>query len=236
MITTFKYFDRVDIPGMLDLVDSMMELLELVDEGLVPDSEDYTLGDFRTYLESLIAGQRVSLGRTKAGSWAVVPEDSGMDSDARVDFIFRPTYIATATLSRALCEYPLLALSIAVNNEALVSGMTFCSYRGLQGHGYEADAGAIDALRVLSLGKVPWLLNRHPDVCPELKSAIDNVANDMAERLVNGTAVGLWGEDYSEGFRSAVETIRLKNDRDFMASLEEARRNPSTVSKDELPW
>lgn len=236
MIAKFKYFDRVDIPGMSALIDSMMELLESLDEGLVPNDQDYTPEHLRTYLGSLVDGQRASLGRTKAGSWGVVPNDDGMDSDVRVEFIFRPTYIATASLSRALCEYPLIALSIEGYREALVSGMVFCSHRGLRGHGYEADAGAIDALRILSLGKVPWLLNRHPDACAELKAAIDDVANDMAKRLLEGTATGLWGEDYSEGFRSAVETMRLKNDPDFMASLEESRRNPETVSKDELPW
>lgn len=236
MINNFRHLDTVDIPDMLALIDSMMEVLESLDEGLVPNDSDYTAEQLKGYLESLVTGQRGSLGRTRPGSWGVVPDDDGMDSDNRVDFILRPTYIATATLSRALCEYPLLALSIPHYEEALLSGMVFCSYRGLRGHGYEADEGAIDALRILSLGKVPWLLNRHPEACPDLKVAIDGVANDMAERLLNGTAVGLWGEDYSEGFRSAVETMRLKNDPDFMASLEESRRSPETVSKDELPW
>lgn len=236
MITSFNYFSKVDIEAMADFIESMAAVLESLDEGLIPNDSDYTREHLRRYLLSLVEGQRESLGGPTIGSWAVVPNDNDMDSDARVHFIFRPTYIATATLSRALCEYPLVPLSIPGYMKALQAGMLFCSHRGLQGHGYDADAGAIDALRVLSLGKVPWLLNRHPDVCPELKSAIDNVANDMAQRLVAGTAIGAWGEDYSEGFRSAVETLRLKNDPDFMTSLEVAKRDPSTLSKDDLPW
>jgi hypothetical protein len=232
----WQHLDRVDIPAMFELIDSMMDVLESLDEGLIPNEADYTRDDLQSYVASLVSGQRKRLGRTKGGSWSVAPSDAGMDSDARVDFVFRPTYIATATLCRVLCEFPLVALSIPGYRRALMTGMRFCSHRSLQGHGYEADAGAIDALRVLSLGKVPWLLHRHPDACPELKTAIDEVANDMAHRLVDGTAHGAWGEDYSEGFRSAVETLRLLNDPDFMASFEEAERNPSTVSKDELPW
>ncbi len=236
MIREFVHLDRVDIGAMDALIDSMMELLETLDEGLIPDDVEYTLADLAVYVESLVRGQRDSLGRTKPGSWGVVPDDAGMDSDARVDFIFRPTYIAVATLSRVLCEFPLIAMRTPGYLDSLFSGMVFCSHRGLQGHGYEADAGAIDALRTLSLGKVPWLLIRHPEACPPLKLAIDDVADDMARRLVAGTAVGMWGEDYTEGFRSAVETLRLKNDPEFMAALEEARRSPSTVSKEELPW
>lgn len=236
MIRKFVHLDQVDIPAMAALIDSMMELLEALDEGLIPDDSHYTSKDLAGYVESLVHGQRGSLGRTKPGSWGVIPDDAGMDSDARVDFIFRPTYIAVATLSRILCEYPMIALRIPGLLDALLTGMTFCSHRGLGGHGYETDAGAIDALLTLSLGKVPWLLARHPEACPPLKLAIDEVADDMARRLLAGSAVGAWGEDYSEGFRSAVETLRLKNDPEFMAALEEARRSPSTVSKEDLPW
>jgi hypothetical protein len=217
MIREFAHLDRVDIGAMDALIDSMMELLEALDEGLVPNDTDYTLEDLGAYVESLVRGQRGSLGRTKPGSWAVAPDDAGMDSDARVEYIFRPTYIAVATLSRVLCEFPLTAMRVPGYLDSLLTGMTFCSYRGLRGHGYEADVGAIDALRTLSLGKVPWLLTRHPEACPPLKSAIDDVADDMARRLAAGTAVGMWGEDYSDGFRSALETLRSKNGLEFMA-------------------
>ena len=236
MIRKFTHLGQVDINAMNALIDSMMELLEALDEGLVPNDVDYTADALAVYVKSLVDGQRNSLGRTVPGSWAVAPDDSGMDSDARVDFVFRPTYIAVATLSRVLCDFPLLALDISGFSNALLTGMYFCSLRGLRGHGYETDAGAIDALRTLSLGKVPWLIGRHPNACPALKTAIDEVADDMADRLLEGTAIGMWGEDYSEGFRSAVETLRLRNDPEFMAALKEARRNPHTVSKEELPW
>lgn len=236
MIKKFEYCETVDIPRMQRLLGSMQELLEALDEGLVPDRADYTEGDFADYLKSLVQGQRGSLGRTSPGSWAVAPDDSNMDADARVEFIFQPTYLATATLARGLCENPLLALGIPGFREALQSGMKFCSHRALAGHGYEADEGAIIALRALSLGRVPWLLNRHPEFCPELKTAIDDVARDMAERLAAGTATGGWAEDYSEEFRSAIETLRLKNDPDFMRSLAEARQDPTKLSEGDLPW
>lgn len=236
MITSFKPLKKADINDMLALIESMMEILEALDEGIIPDNHDYTRNHLKTYLKSLVTGQRGSLGRTRAGSWSVVPNDSGMDSDARVDFIFRPTYIATAVLSRALCEYPLIALSIPGYENALLTGMVFCSHRRLQGSGYENDIGAIDALRILALGKIPWLLNQHPEICTPLKTAIDEVAQGMAKSLLGDTAVGAWGEDYSEGFRSAIETIRLKNDVDFMSDLAEAKRNPEVITKDDLLW
>lgn len=236
MIKEFNYIEQPNIEKMFRIIDAMAEVLEALDEGLIPNESDYTRDDLSCYLQSLVSGQRGSLGRTKPGSWAVAPDDSDMDSDARVDFIFIPTYLATATLSRAICEFPLITMAIPGYVKALLSGMTFCSYRKLQGSGFEGDPGAINAMRILSLGKIPWLLNRHPDACHELKQVIDDVANGMAQRLINGSATGMWGEDYSEGFRSALETLRLTNDDDFMASLEAARNDQVLLRKEELPW
>ena len=91
------------------------------------------MDDLAGYLTSLVEGQRESLGSTMPGSWAVVPDDDGMDSEMRVEVIFAPTYIATATLARCLCDYPLIALAIPRYREALQTGMLFCASRNLQG-------------------------------------------------------------------------------------------------------
>lgn len=213
MIRAFQFLDSVDTKHMGKIVDDMFDLLVGLDKGLIPNKSDYSLGDLRTYLESLIKGQRKPMQSIKSGSWSVAT-DEGMPGDARVDFVFRPTYIATATLSRALCEYPLIALSLPLYRTALHKGMIFCTYRKLQGHGYDGDLGMIDAFTILSLGKVPWLLNRHPDFCSELRDIIADAAADMETRLATGKTISQWGIDYSEGFRSALETMKLRNDPD----------------------
>jgi len=50
---------------------------------------------FKRFLESLVTGQRESLGRTKPGSWSIAPDDTGMDSDARVEYILMPAYFVS---------------------------------------------------------------------------------------------------------------------------------------------
>ena len=236
MIKIFKYYHSFDSRRMSSLVDAMQDLLEALDDGEIPNRKDYSLGNLKTYLASLVRRQRKSLSGIKPGSWAVHEGNFEMASDARVDFIFRPTYIATATLSRCLFEYPLTALSLRGYRRALKTGLLFCSYRDLRGHGYRSDSGIIDAFRILSLGKVPLLLRRHPDFCPELKSVIDSVARDMEKRLSTGSTVGIWGEDYSEKFRSAIETFHLLDDPDFMRSFREGKKDGRTFAKEELPW
>ena len=167
MIKRFQQSDAGDLTGMPEkpgIIASMKELLEALDAGTVPNDTDYSLEDLAGYLTSLVEGRRGSLGNTMPGSWAVAPNDDGMDAEMRVALIFTPTYIATGTLARCLCDRPLAALAIPGYRVALQTGMLFCAARNLQGHGYDDVLGAIDALGILALGKVPWLLERQPDL------------------------------------------------------------------------
>jgi hypothetical protein len=227
VIKRFQQCDVGDHQGVPDIIASMKELLDALDGGAIPNDTDYSLEDLAGYLTSLVEGQRGSVGRTMPGSWAVVPDDDGMPSDVRVEFIFTPTYIATATLTRGLCDHPLIALAIPGYREALQTGMLFCAARNLQGHGYDATDGVIDALGILSLGKVPWLLERDPAFCPELKAAIDEAARYMARCLTDGTATGSWSEDYTDGFTSVLETLRVTNDLDYILAAAADGQDPA---------
>jgi len=220
--------DHRGTPEKPDIVASMKELLDALDRGMVPNDTDYSLNDLAGYLTSLVEGQRGSLGRTMPGSWAVVPDDDDMDAETRDSRIFTPTYIATATLARCLCDHPLTALAIPGYREALQTGMLFCAARNLQGHGYDDILGAVDALGILSLGKVPWLLNHRPDFCPELKASIDEAARYMAKCLHDGTATGSWGEDYTDGFASVLERLRVTNDLDYLPAVETNAQDTAT--------
>ena len=220
---------------MQAIKDSMFDVLIAIDDGEFNEDNAPVMSDLKNYVQSLVLGQRGSLGRTKPGSWALVPNDDGMDSDARVDFIIEPTYIATATLTRYIIDYPSSCTFDEKYRKVLQDGMVFCTHRKLQGHGYESDDGAIKALTILSLGKIPLFLMRYPNFCPKLKRTIDDVANNMALRLENGTALGCWGNDYSSGFRSALETLYLLNDPETVESIETAGKD-GLINKGDLSW
>jgi len=236
MLKLFSPLTKIDTSEMLAYVESMEEVVEAIDEGLIPNASDYTIGDLERYVRSLIEAQRKKATFVKPGCWCVVTGDEPMPSDARVDFVFRPTYAAVATLSRTLVDHPIVALRIPGYLAALKRGMRFATYRGLGGHGFDADLGAIHALRILSMGNVPWLLDRHPDLCPSLHRIIRQVANTMQHRLSSGQASGPWGEDLSTGFRQAIETLRLVNDRAFMESIAEAKQDPSLIPRKDWTW
>jgi len=221
---------------MLALVAAMEDVVEALDEGSIPNKVDYPSQSFEGYVKSLVNAQVLKSPDIQPGHWCVAASTRGMPGDARVDFVFRPTYAAVATLSRVLLDLPWIAIRTPRFRTALQKGMRFAAYRELQGHGYDTDQGRIDALRILSLGKVPLLLEHAPGLCPKLYESIRLAASDMAARLTRGEAQGAWGEDLSSGFRQALETLRLVNDPEFMRSLEDAKHDPITIERKDWKW
>lgn len=236
MLKQFVPLEAVDIDEILALVEAMEEIVEALDEGVIPNDSDYTMKDLSGYVLSLVEGQQRTGTHVKPGCWCVVRDEEPMLSDARVDFVYRPTYAAVATLSRTLCDFGTIAMETPRFLSALKAGMKFATYRGLGGHGYEWDQGTIESLRILSLGKVPWLLERQSELSPKLLALIREVSSDMQQRLKTGEAIGGFGEDLSEGFRQSIETLMFVNDPTFMRSIAEAKKDPSVTKRKDWKW
>ena len=215
MLLEFDPLNTVDIDAFVRFNNELKSILESIDNETIFSENNYTQEEFSELLQSFIAKQRQSLGRTNPGSWSIVPNDDNMPSDARVEFIFQPTYLVTAILSRVKVDFPEIASPIIRYDFALKKGMHFCSYRKLSGHGYEVDQGAAEALTILSMGKVPLLLEKDKNYCPELRKAIKDVVERMKYRLITNTAKGAWGEDLQGIFRSALEMYHIKNDEEM---------------------
>lgn len=236
MILEFKPIDKVKIDVFMEFNQELESILESIDDGTLFSEKKYSKDEFSSLLKSFVDGQRESLGRTKEGSWSIIPNDDDMPTDARIDFIFLPTYLVTAILSRVMIEHPDISDSIPNYTIALQKGMRFCSYRGLYGHGFEAEKGAAEALTILSMGKVPLILERDSDFCPELLNAIQNVTKEMQLRLMTNTAIGTWGENLRENFSSALETFYIKNDREAYEAIKSTDKYSSFIKEDELEW
>ena len=101
---------------------------------------------------------------------------------------------------------------------------------------YAADKGATEALTILSMGKVPLLLERDNNYCPELLNAIQDVTEEMQHRLMTNTATGAWGEDLQENFSSALETLYIKNDKETYDAIMSTNKDSAFIKEDELEW
>lgn len=155
-----------------------------------------------------IADWRLSPGRSIRGSWSVAPDDDGVPTNARVDFILTPTYLMAAILSKVLQRHPETAIQVGGPATALRGGLFFCTLCKLQGHGYDGTDGLLAAVEILGRGEVPRLLARCPELCPEMAELLRQVSADLNSQLGDGATTGTWGEDYAGRMRSAVEVLR----------------------------
>jgi hypothetical protein len=186
-MTATKTFQSLDIREsstreMSRVLQDMIEVLEGLEACRIPDREEYTCDDLRAYLVSLVESQRgeLALGHGSqilAGSWSINSHCEDMPSDARVEFIFFPTYVAVATISRCLLEFPLLAASVPGLAPALQRGLEFACHRELAGHGREAAEDKQKALNLFYLGWVPLLLWQNPDFCPRMNRILEGTEN-----------------------------------------------------------
>ena len=72
-------------------------------------------------------------------------------SDARVDFCYIPTYLATASLMKAYLSDP--ESFTEKETLALSDGLKMSTARNLRGHGYEGLKGQIEAVNIFMKGR-----------------------------------------------------------------------------------
>jgi len=171
MIKKMKISEKVDIDEMDRTCADMMDLLNAFAMGKVPNAE-YTLTDLQQFCESLVKTQRNDIEGFKPGSWPLAPKVE-QDGEARVDFVFRPTYIAVSILTRFRMKYPDEAKRILGFDDALRQGLKFSTYRNLEGHGTWGRDDVADNLKILELGDVPRHVLQNPSPSPEMAKVLD---------------------------------------------------------------
>lgn len=138
------------------------------------------------------------------GSFSVT-DNYHMPSDARVDFIYHPSYDCCQALIKAL-----LVLSKSVDNtlsdkgaatgsrnydaslsieliprieQALRSGLSFCCGRNLEGHGIEGLSDQIETMNGFIAAGAVELMKSNRALCPDFFNLIERIAESYSSRL-----------------------------------------------------
>ena len=135
------------------------------------------------------------------GSWAVT-DDKKAPSDFRVDYIYIPTYYATAALMAYMnAEGPLDENEIALFDKGLKVSLG----RKLSGSGYSATRYRIDALGVYKKAGLYEWMNRYGSLFPEFSGMISNVIDGFRRGLMTGRTYSDWNENFEEDFVREVK-------------------------------
>ena len=115
-------------------------------------------------------------------------------TDARVDFIYTPTYICSAILIKAYLTDP-EAFNLKAKS-SLYSGLKISTAINLRGHGYEALKGQIDALKIFQKAGLKEFIDLYPDFCPEFSEMIEKITAEYQKKEDEEKFLGPWGESY----------------------------------------
>ena len=117
-----------------------------------------------------------------------------MPAEARVDFLYLPTYEAAAFLIS--CK---MCLGVRFSTEADPAGkfagvLLACTGRNMHGHGYEALDGLVDALEILLKSPLKSFLLKNGDEYHEFAECV-KVALGTLYGIAGGTETSPWGKN-----------------------------------------
>jgi len=102
-----------------------------------------------------------------------------MPGEARVDYLYMPTYIATGILMNCRLNYPAIAQEMPGFTTALKKGLLASTGRNFAGHGLDSQAGLIRALNVLLTAKAHIFVELFPDYCQEFTRLFTNTIHHL---------------------------------------------------------
>lgn len=179
----------------IQTMDNQMQLLRYFrDYGLDNDS------DWRQSLESIMESQR------EDGSFPL-SSDCHMQAEARVDFIFRPTYVCCQILMRALLSEKLDYEERRRVKNALSRGLAFSCHRELLGHGYEDIKQQCEDVIDFGCAGVMELADRYRSLCPKFFALINKIGDEYAKRIAEGNVTCFFGESLAREMMTAAESL-----------------------------
>lgn len=135
-------------------------------------------------------------------------------ADARVDFVYTPTYLACAIIICAVSEYDDLLEDEAIK-ETFYYGLNGCTGRKFLGAGYDDIDGFLDAMEIFAQCDVMSFIARFPEFNPLFNAAIKEAVTYLEDGLCSGKVKDPWnGESYEDKAKPILELLTNKeNDR-----------------------
>lgn len=129
-------------------------------------------------------------------------------TDVRVDFVYIPTYLATAILICAVSEYQDLLENEAIK-ETLYYGLNGCTGRKFLGAGYDDIDGFLDAMEIFSQCNILQFVAQFPDFNTSFTSAIKEAMTYLKDGLCSGKVKDPWsGETYVERAKPVLDLLK----------------------------
>ena len=125
-------------------------------------------------------------------------DPASMPADARVEFVYRPTYIAATILMTAINRYDNIAADTAIRNVTR-NVLKATLGRNFVGTGYDEYNGLIETLRIFAQGDTASFLKKYRNINELFACRLEEAFSFLETDICTGKIRDVWsGEDYSE--------------------------------------
>ena len=148
-----------------------------------------------TYIDRL-SQQAVAFNKNSDSCFWALDDPNHMPADARVDYIYVPTYLASSILVYSILHYERIRTIpevLSLTRKAL-NGCLGRSSGGLHfvGAGYSGIDGFLDAMDIFADGHMEEFTRRYPDVNPDFTKAWNAAVRYLKERVCSGDSSAPW--------------------------------------------
>lgn len=190
---------EVNISEFEAIVNNMRVDLERLCKG------DFDSKEINDYVAGLVKEATPLKHRSDMLFWKL-DEPENMPADARVDFVFTPTYIASAFIMKAALLTPELMNDDKIKS-TLAAALLGSTARGFAGHGYENNIGRVRAIKIFASAGARQFIEEYPNLCPDFTRLYKKTVNDIKSWVKNNEAVDPWGYDFSN---EAEEVLKIE--------------------------
>lgn len=138
-------------------------------------------------------------------------EPATMPADARVEFVYKPTYIAATIMMTAMNRFESLAKNGTFRSK-LHAILEATTARNFHGAGYDEFAGFIDTLEIFAAGDTMEFLSKYPDVNKHFIAELNKALELLEKDICSGKIRNIWsGETYSGRGKKVLSMYKNNN-------------------------
>ena len=200
MTNKFYRTETINTQKWEEIIRAMKQDLESLKTGK-PEKEE-----LRKYVVDLISEAHYPGEKSKMKFFGFTESDS-MPADCRVEYFYKPTYIATAILIKACLLYPDF-LGTAIPEKDLKACMMACTGRFFKGAGFDDLKGAVETVRLFTDAGINLFLELHPDICEDFAFCYDMWLWQFEKGIEKGVLQGAWGDSYLEEAKAIMEEAK----------------------------
>lgn len=178
------------------------DLVELAN-GLVPENE------IVEYVKSMKESLRlVENGKCENMQFLMFDEPSSMPADARVDFVYLPTYLAATIMMTAMCRYEIFESDEAFK-KTLHEVLNATLGRKFLGAGYEENSGFMNTLEIFATGDTFDFVEKFPKLNERFTVQLVQAVTFLETALCTGEVVEPWsGDTYCKRANQVLKLIK----------------------------